>query len=79
MTLHFLNDIVNAKIDNYIIIASLKSELTCNRVPTSSGNHGKPGKLLKKSSMHGKSWNLTPPPPPPNKHINMEKSWNFVK
>ena len=24
------------------------------RVPTSSGNHGKPGKSLKKSSMHGK-------------------------
>ena len=25
-----------------------------DRVPTSSGNHGKPGKLLKKNSMHGK-------------------------
>ena len=25
-----------------------------SRVPTSSGNHGKPGKSLKKSSMHGK-------------------------
>ena len=24
------------------------------RVPTSSGYHGKPGKSLKKSSMHGK-------------------------
>ena len=24
------------------------------RVPTSSGNHGKPGKSLKKSPMHGK-------------------------
>ena len=29
-------------------------------VPTSSGNHGKPGKALK-SSMHGKSWNLKNP------------------
>ena len=29
-------------------------ELTVNcRIPTSSGNHGKPGKSLKKSSMHG--------------------------
>ena len=28
------------------------------RVPTSSGNHGKPGKSLKISSMHRKSWNL---------------------
>ena len=25
-----------------------------DRVPTSSINHGKPGKSLKKSSMHGK-------------------------
>ena len=26
----------------------------CYRVPTSSGNHGKPGKSIKISSMHGK-------------------------
>ena len=29
-----------------------------NRVPTSSGNHGKPGKSLKKVSCMEKSWNL---------------------
>ena len=43
-----------------------------HRVPTSSGNHGKPGKSLKKFHAwknHGiwKTW------------IIMEKSWNFVK
>ena len=26
MMLHFLNDVINTKIENYIIIASLKSE-----------------------------------------------------
>ena len=30
----------------------------CGRVPTSSGNHGKPGKPLKKVSCMEKSWNL---------------------
>ena len=39
MTLHFLNDVVNRhKLDNDIIIASLKSESTCkliNRIPVS--------------------------------------------
>ena len=29
------------------------------RVPTSSGNHGKPGKSLKKDPCMEKSWNLT--------------------
>ena len=43
------------------------------RVPTSSGNHGKPGKSLKKSSMHGKIMELE------KTSIIMEKSWNFVK
>ena len=31
-----------------------KAELMKDRVPTSSGNRGKPGKSLKKSSMHEK-------------------------
>ena len=31
------------------------------RVPTSSGNHGKPGKLQKKSSMHGKIMEFAKP------------------
>ena len=31
---------------------------TFNRVPTSSGNHGKPGKSLKKVPCMEKSWNL---------------------
>ena len=35
------------------------------RVPTSSGNHGKPGKSLKKVSCMEKSWNFK----------NSEKSW----
>ena len=30
-------------------------------VPTSSGNHGKPGKSLKKSSMHGKIMEIEKP------------------
>ena len=29
-----------------------------DRVPTSSGNHGKPGKSLKKNPCMEKSWNL---------------------
>ena len=37
-----------------------------NRVPTSSGNHGKPGKLQIKIPCMEKSWNL----------IKTEKSWN---
>ena len=44
------------------------------RVPTSSGNHGKPGKSLKKVPCMEKSWNLKN-----NNRIIMEKSWNFVK
>ena len=36
------------------------------RVPTSSGNHGKPGKSLKKVPCMEKSWNLKKP----------EYSWN---
>ena len=39
------------------------------KVPTSCGNHGKPGKLPKKVPCMEKSWNLKKP----------EKSWNFVK
>ena len=31
------------------------------RVPTSSGNHGKPGKSLKKVPCMEKSWNLKNP------------------
>ena len=43
------------------------------RAPTSSGNHGKPGKSLKKSSMHGKIMEF-------EKSCKiMGKSWNFVK
>ena len=44
-----------------------------SRVPTSSGNHGKPGKSQKKGSMHGKIMELK------TKQIIMEKSWNFLK
>ena len=36
MTLHFLNDVANTKIENYAIIASLKSEIMgklINRIP----------------------------------------------
>ena len=49
------------------------------RVPTSSGNHGKPGKSLKKSSMHVKIMEFEKKP-----RIIMEQSWNnhgmnFVK
>ena len=43
------------------------------RVPTSSGNHGKPEKNHKKVPRMEKSWNLT------KNGIIMEKSWNFVK
>ena len=39
------------------------------RVPTSSGNHGKPGKSQIKIPCMEKSWNL----------IKAEKSWNFAK
>ena len=39
------------------------------------GNHGQPGKLLKKSSMHGKIMKFEKK----KKRIIMEKSWNFVK
>ena len=38
MMLHFLNDVANTKIENYIIIASLKSETMgklINRIPGS--------------------------------------------
>ena len=38
MTLHFLNDVANTKIENYVIIASLKSETMgklINRIPGS--------------------------------------------
>ena len=41
------------------------------RVPTSSGNHRKPGKSLKKSSMHGKIMEFG------KTWIIMEKSWNL--
>ena len=40
--------------------------IASNRVPTSSGNHGKPGKLQIKIPCMEKSWNL----------IKTEKSWN---
>ena len=33
-------------------------KVVISRVPTSSGNRGKPGKSLKKSSMHGKIMEL---------------------
>ena len=48
-------------------------QVTCNRVPTRSGNYGKPGKSLKKSSMHGKIMEFE------KNRIIIEKSWNFVK
>ena len=32
MTLHFLNDVANDKIENYVIIASLKSETMCKLI-----------------------------------------------
>ena len=38
----------------YVIFRTFVPELRPFRVPTSSGNHVKPGKSLKKSSMHGK-------------------------
>ena len=44
-----------------------------HRVPTSSGNHGKPGKSPKNFHVWKKSWNLK------KNLIIMEKSWNFVK
>ena len=43
------------------------------RVPTSSGNHGKPGKSQIKIPCMEKSWNLI------KAEKIMEKSWNFVK
>ena len=46
-----------------------RSSIVNIRVPTSSGNHGKPGKSQKKVPCMGKSWNLKKP----------EKSWNFGK
>ena len=36
----------------------LTVDLTVNRVPTSSGNHGKPGKSPKKVPCMEKTWNL---------------------
>ena len=42
------------------------------RVPTNSGNHGKPGKSQIKIPFMEKSWKLI-------KTEIMEKSWNFVK
>ena len=42
-----------------------------NRVPTSSGNHGKPWKSLKKIHAWKKSWNLK------KNWIIMEKTWNL--
>ena len=38
-----------------------RNGLCYNRVPTSSGNHGKPGKSLKKVPCMEKSWNLKKP------------------
>ena len=46
-----------------------EARLDINRVPASSGNHGKPGKSRKKVPCMEKSWNLKKTP---------EKSWNFV-
>ena len=44
-----------------------------DRVLTSSGNHGKPVKSLKKVPCMEKSWTLKKP------EMIMEKLWNFVK
>ena len=57
MTLHFLNDVINdiestKKLDNDVIIASLKSESTCkliNRIP---------GSRLLISSLPGLAWRM---------------------
>ena len=46
------------------------------RDPISSGNHGKPGKALKNSSMHGKNHRIRKKC---KNWIIMEKSCNFVK
>ena len=45
----------------YIQDLTVSFELICNRVPTSSGNHGKPGKLKKKVPCMEKTWNLKKP------------------
>ena len=46
------------------------------RVPTSSGNHGKPGKLLKKSSMHGKVMEFEKPEQSWKNHENVVKNYD---
>ena len=32
MALHFLNDVANTKLENYVLIASLKSETMCKLI-----------------------------------------------
>ena len=39
MSLHFLNDVANTKIENYVIIASLKSETMGKRINKIAGSH----------------------------------------
>ena len=41
------------EINNEVLLSFIMPPTYCS-VPTSSGNDGKPGKSLKKSSMHGK-------------------------
>ena len=45
----------------HVIFRTIVPELWPFRVPTSSGNHGRPGKSLKKVHCMEKSWNLKKP------------------
>ena len=52
MSLHFLNDVANTKIENYAIIASLKSETMGKRINKIAGSRtlifSLPGKALRR-------------------------------